>query len=197
MSSRKRIAFAPSGVVSHHGIEDDQQFPHAGCQGDLFGFPFGHKTLVEVADHGVVPGSDQGPHVEGGPDGSATAPDHSLSAQCAAVLGQRRNADQRGDLLPVECAQFGKVGQESATDDGTDAGDAAQEVLLGTPHRALLDGLVQVGVDVGQASLQPTDVLFEAFFHRRERMGETIPFGDQHFDELAVKGNSNFTLCGN
>ena len=37
-----------------------------------------------------------------------------------------------------------------------------------------------------QASLQPTDVLFETFFYRRERMGETIPFGDQHLDELAA-----------
>jgi hypothetical protein len=100
-------------------------------------------------------------------------------------LARGRNT-RRSDLLPVECAQFGKVGQESATDDWTDAGHAAQEVLLGTPHRALLDGLIQVGVDICQTSLQPTDVLFETFFHRRERMGETIPFGDQHLDELAT-----------
>jgi len=51
-----------------------------------------------------VPGSDQGPHVEDGPNGCATAPDHSLSVQGAAVLGQRRNADQGSDLLAVEGA---------------------------------------------------------------------------------------------
>lgn len=88
------------------------------------------------------------------PERERDRPDHSLSAQGAAVPGQRRNADQRGDLLAVECTQFGKIGQESATDDGTDAGNAAQEIFPGAPHRALLDGLIQVGVDVGQTSLQ-------------------------------------------
>ena len=37
-----------------HGIEDEQQLAHAGCEGQLLRLAQGQQPLVEVPDDGVV-----------------------------------------------------------------------------------------------------------------------------------------------
>ena len=39
-----------------HGVEENQQLAHAGCEGQLLGLSSGQQPLVEVPDDGVVSG---------------------------------------------------------------------------------------------------------------------------------------------
>ena len=44
---RHPCRFAPRGLVTDHGIENDEQLMHAGGQGDFFGFACLAEALVE------------------------------------------------------------------------------------------------------------------------------------------------------
>src|SRR5512143_2135677 len=53
---------------------------------------------------------------------------------------------QGSDLLAVEGAEFGQVGQQGARGHRTDAGDTAQEVFLDPPQGGIPHRLVQVSL---------------------------------------------------
>ena len=57
-----------------HGVEDDEQLAHAGCEGQLLRLASGQQPLVEVPDNGIEAGGCQGSHIEGGADPGASAP---------------------------------------------------------------------------------------------------------------------------
>ena len=91
-----------------HGIEDSQQFTHAGCDGDLLRLACIDQASVELLEDWVEAHGDQGGHVEGGPDGSPTAPAGAGSSHLAAVPGERGNANEGSDLSAVQPPNSGK-----------------------------------------------------------------------------------------
>ena len=64
-----------------HGVEDDEQLAHAGCEGQLLRLTCGQQTVVEVPDNGVGAAGYQCPHVQDGSDPSASTPDAAFAPQ--------------------------------------------------------------------------------------------------------------------
>ena len=81
-------------------------------------------------------GSDESAHVECLAYITSAATDHSAPAQGATVAGEGRHADQLCDLSTIESAQLGQGPDERAGGPGTHAGDAAQQIITGTPEWA-------------------------------------------------------------
>ena len=51
-----------------HGVEDNQQLAHTGCESQFLRLTSGQQPLVEVPDHGIEAAGDQRSHVQGGAD---------------------------------------------------------------------------------------------------------------------------------
>lgn len=64
-----------------------------------------------IASHGIVGG-----HIERGSDVGSSAADVALAAREAAVAVHRRHADQCGNFLSVELAQFRKIDHQLVGD---------------------------------------------------------------------------------
>ena len=46
--------------MPEHGVEDNEQLAHAGCEGQLLGLTSGQQPLVEASDDGVVTAGTSG-----------------------------------------------------------------------------------------------------------------------------------------
>jgi hypothetical protein len=142
----------PGGIVPEHGVEDDEQLTHAGGDDDfgLLGTSIWGalgQSLRKGADAFVAASGAESRHVQGVPDGDASAPDGSCSGESSAVVIEGRHADQCGDLLAVELSQFGEVGQEGGGGGETDAGDGGHEIDLVLPVVVITNDLVDLGFD--------------------------------------------------
>ena len=71
-----------------HRIQDNQQFPHVGRQGDLLGLASRTEALIERTDRGIEACDDSHGHVQRRPDLGATVPDRALPAPRPAVTIQ-------------------------------------------------------------------------------------------------------------
>src|SRR5207244_2200550 len=54
----------PRPLMTKHGVQDREQFMHAGDEGDFLGFTFGDQPGVEGPNRGVVTNASQGSHVQ-------------------------------------------------------------------------------------------------------------------------------------
>ena len=71
-----------------HGIEDDQQFPHAGDQCDLLGLAGGAEPLIEIPNHRVESSRNDRSHVQGQGKGSGVFIETAWPGQCKNPLLQ-------------------------------------------------------------------------------------------------------------
>src|SRR3989304_5255719 len=145
--------------MTSHGIQDGQKLAHAGGERYLRGLAGGQQALVEGADDRVEAGGNQGALVERLPHSRPTAPDHAFTPVSAAVPIQGGDADEGGDLFAPQGAELRQAGQKGCREHGPYSLDAPKEFILLSPNRSLANGVGQALVDVGQASLQPADVL--------------------------------------
>ena len=144
------------------------------------------QTAVETLERRVVLDGDEARHVERRPDFDAAALDHTLAAISAAVPVHRRDAGQGGDLVTVDLAELGQLGDQGAGDDIADARNALQQILLSAPDGAGFDQFVDGFVDARPLG-------FEPFEHGPERAlrnavvgsGQTLLLGIDYDDELA------------
>ena len=128
---------------------------------------------------------DQAGHVERRPDFDTATLDLALTAIVAAVPVHRGNPGQGGDLVAIDLAEFGQLGDQGAGDDIADAGHALQEILFGAPDWAGFDQLVDGLLDACALGFEPLE-------HGPERAlrdavvgsGQTLLFGIDHDDEL-------------
>ena len=81
-----------------HGVEDNEQLAHTGCEGQLLGLTSGQQPLVEVLDDGVEAAGYQRSHVQGGTDPGASTPDGAFASESAAVPVEGSHSHQGGDL---------------------------------------------------------------------------------------------------
>jgi hypothetical protein len=140
----------PGFCVSHHGVEDDQDLPHAGYQRDLLELAGGQQALVESADDRVMPTRDQCSHVEDGSDRGPAAPDHASTLELAAVPRQRSGTQQLRDLAAVQAAKLWQAADKSCSGGRTNDTGAAQDAVLSLPIRIGLDRLAQLGLNHDQ-----------------------------------------------
>ncbi len=59
-----RCTISPELIGLNQGIEDGQQFPHGGSQGNFFRFAFCHQALIKDFDRGIASGSHKRCHVQ-------------------------------------------------------------------------------------------------------------------------------------
>ena len=163
----------------------------------FLGFPGLQQALVEAPQDRVVLACDEGCHVERGTDLGAPAPDGALAPERAAVAVEGGDADQGSDLLTIQGAELGQIGNEGAGDDIADAGHALEQVLGLAPGRRSSDGVVEVGFEVGELALerlqQPVDALDHA------PIGEApsaVALGRHHLDDLTPAGDQLAEAAG-
>ena len=77
-----------------HRIKNCEQFAHAGDQGDFEQFALGRQTLVEVPNHGIASGSDQGGHVQSTAHRGSAAQDGAPTFERAAVAVEGGDTDE-------------------------------------------------------------------------------------------------------
>ncbi len=181
----ERDCWVPLPTVADHGVEDDEQLPHASDVGDLGRLPSVAKSTIEDPDDRVPFRGAQAAHEEGRSHRGAAAPDHALASEETAVPSEWGDSDERSDLLVGESTELGEFSDEGTREVRTDAGYVAQEVALGSPDGAFADQLVEFGVDVGELALEPTDVLIDALLDSWKGEAESIVLGRDHVDDLA------------
>jgi hypothetical protein len=135
-------------------VQGDQQLAEAGDKGDEFGFAAGDELLVVAFDVGVVSAGGEGGHVEDVADDGPAAEDGPAAAHQATVAVDGGDANQGGDGLAVDGAQFGQEGQEGSGGDVADAWDAGEQGDFVLPDGAVADALIEIVVDVGDLGAQ-------------------------------------------
>jgi hypothetical protein len=132
----------PSLLMFDHRVQDDQELAHAGRQGHFPGLARPTKAVVKGLDYRVIPAGRQSRHIEGSADPSPSAPDHPLAPEAATVSIERGHPYQRGNLMAVQGAQFGELGQEGDGYYWANPRDTTQQVVFLTPQGALPNGVV-------------------------------------------------------
>ena len=185
----------PGGVVFDEGVEDGEEFPHAGGDAELVGFALLGEPLGELSDDGVAAGGVEGGHVEGAADASPPAADPSGFGGMSAVLVDGRDADEGGDLLAVDLAEFGELGDERDGRDGSDSGDAGQEVVELAPVGVGGAEFGDVFVEVFDSLLEQFDELLNVAAHGGIAGGfEVVFLLSEEFDDLASAGDEGVEL---
>src|SRR4051794_15067169 len=84
----------PQSTVSHYGVEDKEQLPHARHQGYLLGLARGQETLVKLLYLWVVAAGDQRSHVEGFSNPGPATPHGAPASESTGVTVERCHAYQ-------------------------------------------------------------------------------------------------------
>jgi hypothetical protein len=119
-----------------------------------------------------------------------------LSAPLARLAGEGGEADKRGDLLAIKASKFGQLGNQGPRDCRPDGGYRGQQVLLLTPGWRAAHGIVNVGIDARELTLErlhePVDALLDA------GIGPflTLPLRADHVDDLTTACDETGELLG-
>lgn len=150
-------------VCFDHGVEDDEQFSHAGDDDDFGAFALSFKSVSECSNHRVVPTGSQSGHVQDASYCTATSKDRSGAAELPAVSIERRDSDQRGDLLSVEMPQLRKLGDQGGGGDLADSGRTLQQFGFAVPFIVRFHEPCDFGIDSADVLVEMVDVLLHAF----------------------------------
>ena len=116
-------------MVSHHGIDPNQEPSHAGDDGDFFWFARFEQALVKVLKNGVESCSDNGGHVQDASHVRSSSPNAALPFSCSAVAAHGRHPQQRTNLFAAQRSEFRHKSGEVHGYDGTHA--SAVDLNLG------------------------------------------------------------------
>ena len=84
----------PRLMMTDHRVDDRQELPHHGGQGDFRRLPRRDQAFVEGPQHGVMAFGRQGGHVQQRADGATAARDAAAALQSPAVACHRGQAHQ-------------------------------------------------------------------------------------------------------
>ena len=116
--------------------------------------------------------------------------------QGAAVARERGDADEGGDLPPIEVPELGDIAEQRRGQGGPDAGHTLEQLVLDPPERARGDELLQRVVRVRQTLFQPVNVAAEIGAHPAVAGGVALPLGVQHVEQLAATAKQGLQLLG-
>ena len=80
----------------------------------------------------------------------------------SAVFRQRCNARQSCNFASIQLAEFRAFGEHRQAGDRANAGNATQQIILGSPNVGCTQALGQVIVKIGDALVQPSDMCLQA-----------------------------------
>jgi len=191
---RSALGGCPGFAIAQDGIEDGEQLAHRRDEGEASGFAGIAQTAVEALERRVVPDRDQAGHVERRPDFAAAASDPAFATVSAAIPADWRDTGQGGDLVAIDLAELGQLGDQGAGNDIADAGHPLQDQLVDAralgfgalehdPGRALRDAVA----GSGQALLFFTDHDHELAPPLRVHIMFVISGGGRAFHEAVVE----------
>src|SRR5437773_8588050 len=111
--------------------------------------------MVKGAKDGIEAAGGESSHIEDLAHRWPAAPDDALAANGAAVGWVRCHADEGSDLLAAEVSEFGKVSQEGEAQDAAGAGNALNQVILGSPQWAVTDAVGEITLDIQKFAFEP------------------------------------------
>jgi hypothetical protein len=153
----------PGRLVAEHGVEDDEEFSHAGGEDDFEGFAMLSEAISEGFDDGVAAAGGQSSHVEYGADGFTPATDGAFALVFSAVAIERSQSDQGGYLLAIELTEFGDIGQECGGSDAPQPWDGLHELGLVAPVVIRFDEDFDGGFDFADLPFQEFEDGLDAF----------------------------------
>ena len=103
----------PVSIVVKHGVENHEEFAHAGGERRFRIFPARTQLGVKILDDWIGANRGDNGHIQDAPDLGAPAPDTAASVQASAVTVKWRQSGQRGDLFAIKCSQLGQVCEQS------------------------------------------------------------------------------------
>ena len=86
------------------------------------------------------------------------APRRTSAPELAAVPVEGRHSDQGGDLPAVQTPQLGQLSHDHARHHVSDSGNAGEQIVFGSPHRAGPDELLDLTGDLSSSFDHPGDV---------------------------------------
>jgi len=129
------------------------------------------ETIGEGFDDGVETSSCEGGHVEDAADGLPAAGDSAFTFEGAAVSVVGSQADEGGDLLPVELAELRDIGHERVGGDLSQSGNGFNELGFVAP--------VIVGLDEGlDGAFDVVDLALEQVEDGLDALPGELSFGD-------------------
>ena len=175
----------PMRIGFDHGVEDDQEFVHAGGDDDLELFALGFEALGEPGDCRIATLGGECGHVEDVSDRSPSSPDGASTLKVTAVTIEGSQPGQGADLLTVESSQFGKFSKECDGCGGPDAGSTTEHVDFTTPVVIGLEEFGKFVFDALDLAVQQVDDFLDAPANRLhgDRFA-TVGFGGTDLDEL-------------
>src|SRR6476619_2058479 len=96
----------PGGLGAEDGVEDGEELPRAGDDGNLGQLACGDEAFVEGTDGGIRSNGGEGTHVEDGSDACSATPDAATSTLSAAVAIEWCDPYEGGDLPSAERAEL-------------------------------------------------------------------------------------------
>src|SRR4051812_663919 len=185
----------PGSAISHHGVEDGEQLPHARYQSYFLELARGYEALVERLDVRVVAAGDQRSHVERLPNLCPAAPDATAAPEDPRVSVKGSHAHECRKLPGRKGAQLGKLREQRARQNGTNSRHATKQRLVFLEGWALVDDLLKVAIYSSEFFFEPPYVSFEA---RANLFGgaraETVLLGDHHPDDLPSTSENRLKL---
>src|SRR3954469_1048984 len=123
----------PRLTVTDDRVEDGQQPPHAGGQGDFGRTTRLAETQIHLADDRIDASGNQSGHVERRAHCGAATANSPTSPHCAAVAVHRRHTLQSSEPPTVEGSEFGEFGQEGPSNGASDPWDGTEKFLVSDP----------------------------------------------------------------
>ena len=139
-----------------HGVEDYEEFAHAGGDDDLGRFALRCQAFGEGADHWIEASSVQRDHVEDLADRGPPAFDAAFTLMSSAIAIEGRETDQGADGLTIEAAQLRQFSDERRTGDLSDPRRRAEKFDLGSPVVVGFEQASDLGFDRGDLPACPT-----------------------------------------
>src|SRR5208282_3368113 len=166
LSWRSSDFWLPWTFVSEDRIEDSEELSRNSNKGDELWFAGGDEPVAEQLEGWIVTARHHGGDEQNAADAFSATANEALAAPLAGLAGPGRQADQRGDLAAIERTEFGQFGNEGAGDDGPDAGNGGEQILLFRPDRRATHLIVDRVIEFGQLFFhglaQPRDALAQA-----------------------------------
>jgi len=117
-------------LIPNHCIENNKQFTHAGGKDHPVSFALLFKAMSQFAYNRIETAGGKCGHVEDAADIFSAAPDMGFAIRFARRAVPGRHACKSGDLLAVECAQFGQIGNQHSAGLRADAGSALENAVF-------------------------------------------------------------------
>ena len=105
-------------------------------------------------------------------------------------------ADKRRDLLAAEGPKLRQLGNECARDDRPDARHRGEQVLFLAPGRRATHGIVNVGLDARELTLERLHESADALLDPGISPFLALPLGADHVDDLTPTGDKIGKLLG-